>query len=82
MEQARRLDELAGRETAPMQKPQFRAQIVDLCTQSVTIGLIDPLSHQLRQQCLRFVEGGRELGELAGAARGSRNEVMVHGISA
>ena len=65
-----------------MQQPQFLAEIVDLAAQSFSIGPVNLLNRQLRQQVLGLVESGRELGEPTGAAGGSWYEVMVHGTPA
>jgi hypothetical protein len=82
MQEARRLNDLAPRESALVERVELRAELLNARSQTVGAGLIDSLGNQLRQQDLRFVECGRKLGDPARAARCSRYELVVHGALA
>lgn len=64
-----------------MQGIKFGTQFLDPPAQKIGVRLIDPFGNQLGQQALRFFERVGQFGKPAGAACGSRDEMVVHGYS-
>jgi hypothetical protein len=81
MEQARRFDLPARRETLPVKRAKFGTKFLDAHAQMVGVALVNSFGNQPGKQALSVVEGGRQLGQPAGAARGPQYGKVIHGLS-
>jgi|SoimicmetaTmtLPB_FD_contig_91_28785_length_653_multi_3_in_0_out_0_1 hypothetical protein len=81
MEEARRFDHPARRETLPVKRAKFGTKFLDAQAQVVGVALVHSFGNQPGKQDLSVVQGGRQFGQPAGAARGPQYGYVIHGLS-